>query len=121
MKNLPPHSGLYFVIDIFKIDSWAVPTPTTNNTNTLTRLTPLTLTISVAFLNNVNQRVNLNTYAVKLNNDFGGNVCGGPANDMIWTLPVDIVDHSASNLIISISAPDKGIFVRDLEVYLANC
>ena len=75
----------------------------------------------MVFLNDRKQRENLATYPIKLNNDLGGNVCGGPANDMIWTLPVDIANHSASDLIISISAPDKGILVRDLEVYLGNC
>ena len=40
---------------------------------------------------------------------------------MIMTLPAYIVDHSASAVTIRITAPDKGIFVSDLELYLGNC
>jgi hypothetical protein len=30
-------------------------------------------------------------------------------------------DHSASQVTISIEAPDRGVFVKDLEIYLGNC
>ena len=33
---------------------------------------------------------------------------------MIWTLPAYVVDHSASVVTITITAPDRGIFVNDL-------
>lgn len=40
---------------------------------------------------------------------------------MIWTLSADVADHSASSATISVVSPDKGIFVRDLNLYLGNC
>ena len=40
---------------------------------------------------------------------------------MIWTLPAEVIDHSSSELIVKVTAPDQGIFVNDLELYLGNC
>ena len=40
---------------------------------------------------------------------------------MIWTLPAEIAEHSSSEVTIQVIAPDQGIFVRELEIYLGNC
>jgi len=40
---------------------------------------------------------------------------------MIWTLSGNIADHNSSSATIRIVSPDKGIFVRQLSVYLGNC
>ena len=60
-------------------------------------------------------------FTVSLNNSYGADICGDAANEMIWTLPGTIIDHRASSVTISIQAPDQGIFVNDLELYLGNC
>ncbi len=40
---------------------------------------------------------------------------------MIWAFNAQINDHAANSATFVISAPDRGIFVRELEVYLGNC
>ena len=40
---------------------------------------------------------------------------------MIWSISATIPQHSASTVTISVNSPDQGIFIRELEVYLANC
>jgi hypothetical protein len=40
---------------------------------------------------------------------------------MIWTIQTDLNDHFGTEVTLTITAPDEGIFVRELEVYLGNC
>jgi hypothetical protein len=110
--NLPNHYGLSFALDLFKVDYWAF-TPDPNGTN---RLTPIALTVVVSSPGSVDH-----SFTVRLNNSQGGNICGESPNEMIWTLPGYVSDHSASSVTFKVVSPDVGIFARDLEVYLGNC
>jgi len=40
---------------------------------------------------------------------------------MILALQANVADHTSSSAIIRVVAPDKGIFVRQLSIYLGNC
>ena len=40
---------------------------------------------------------------------------------MIWAVQTNLNDHSGDQIALNISAPDEGIFVRQVEVYLGNC
>ena len=40
---------------------------------------------------------------------------------MIWAFQANIPDHSSSSATVRVVSPDKGIFVRQLTVYLGNC
>lgn len=110
-ENLPSHYGLRFTINIFKVDYWAEPTTSTAN-----KVYPLSFSIAVSSPNQVTSFL-----TVPLSNSVGANICGESANEMIWTLTAEVADHSASTVTISVSAPDKGIFVKDINLYLGNC
>ena len=40
---------------------------------------------------------------------------------MIWAVQQELNDHISDDVLITISAPDSGIFVREAEIYLGNC
>ena len=69
--NLPTHYGLYFAINIFKVDHWAVASSVNANSSASTRLTPLNLTITVG-----TGQSNDVFFPVSLNNNYGNNICG---------------------------------------------
>lgn len=113
-NNLPSHFGINFVLTVFKVDYWGY-VPATNLSN-INRLTPLNLTVRVSSPATVDV-----TYTLRLDNSYGANICGETDNEMMLTLPAEIPDHSSSQVTITIEAPDRGVFVRDLELYLGNC
>ena len=98
LQHLPAHSGLSFIFNIFKIDQWgASPNET--------------LTVLVEA---VSPGLEKNTFNIDLTNAYGGDICGGPGNEMIWTVQAKIRDHTASQLIINVQAPDDGLMVREV-------
>lgn len=40
---------------------------------------------------------------------------------MILALQANVADHTSSSATIRVVAPDRGIFVRQLSIYLGNC
>lgn len=97
---MPGHFGIKFVVNLFKIDRWAVPA-SANNIN------PLTLTLVVSAPGSQNT-----SFPVQLDNSVGANICGESGSDMIWALSAEVPDHKVPSVTFSVEAPDKGIFVR---------
>lgn len=104
LGGLPSHSGLIVVLNIFKIDSWS------GNGS-------FALTISVGSTASATS----NSFNISLTNSYGGQICGDSANEMIWALQTLVGDHTGDQVYVTVSSPDRGIFVRQLEIYLGNC
>lgn len=105
LSGLPGHSGLTFVFDVFKIDQWGSSPNETLNLNIVANSPGFSRT----------------SFGMNLTNQYGGNVCGGEGNEMIWTVQARLRDHTAGSITIEVSAPDDGLMVREVEVYLGNC
>lgn len=100
LSGLPSHTGLIMVINIFKIGYWITTPNTTNSTN-------MTIVISVSSPGYVGSNFN-----IPLTNAFGGNICGESGNEMIWALQANLMDHTGSQVTMTINSPDSGIYVR---------
>jgi hypothetical protein len=85
------------VLNLFKIDQWA-----SSNSSLL-------VSISITSPN-----TQASTYNTSFTNSYGGNICGGPGNEMIWALQIAVSGHSADQVSFVVSTTDKGIFARDL-------
>lgn len=109
LTNLPTHLGITLVLNIFKIDDWfTTATAITNN------LTSINITVNSPGYQG-------STFDITLSNLYGSNICSGPGREMIWAVQANLNDHRADQVTLTILAPDQGIFVREVEVYLGNC
>lgn len=109
LNNLPSHRGITLVLNIFKIGEWLASSPSAINSPTSINIT----VNSPGYQGSV--------FNISLTNLFGSNICGGPGREMIWALQANLNDHRGDQITMTIASPDKGIFVREVEVYLGNC
>lgn len=75
LQNLPSHSGIIIVYNVFKVDSWLTSGSTADNNATLSLTSSITSPGSQASSSNIS-----------LKNSYGANICGGDGNEMIWTI-----------------------------------
>jgi hypothetical protein len=99
LTGLPAHRGITLVFNIFKIDDWIIEG---NSTNTIINIT----------VNSPGYQGN--TFNIRLTNQFGSNICGGSGREMIWAMQATLNDHISNQVTMTVYAPDKGIFVRQL-------
>lgn len=110
LSGLPTHRGIIMVLNIFKVDDWLGSASQVDNNTTFV--------INIAINSPGYQG---NTFNLSLTNSYGSNICGNSGREMIWTVQSDLNDHAGSQVIMTITAPDEGILVREVEVYLGNC
>lgn len=72
LKNLPTHTGLTFVFNLFKIDNWGTTSPSTSSQAANNSLRVTVEASSSSF--------QADTFGIDLNNAYGGNLCGGNGN-----------------------------------------
>lgn len=101
LGNLPTHRGIIIVFNIFKVGDWYSTGSVVNSNATL---------VITTIVNSPGYQGT--SFNITLNNNYGSNICGSSGKEMIWGVQALLNDHSGSQVIMTVSAPDQGIFVR---------
>jgi len=111
-SKLPAHTGLYIVLNVYKID--------------------ISMSTTAAGARK-SQNVYVNTgdgnwYTVELMNKRSGdsktpgsNICGGEGNEMIYAFTYSLPKHTGDKYQLEVTSEGGGIYIRQLQVYLGNC